>query len=404
MLLRNDAVCYTDLVNNFEQFHIQYKESDLLDFQGKWGDDSDYSHIQTIEDLLENLTPKDLEKSHIVSVDIRDIFSSEESLGGCDRPLWSIQQNTAQKQQFKSLNRHMKYRQDAAQVLSGMMRPHPDGGWILVKYIGNNRVLMKLLANAGVSTRVLMSIRFHEPSGSQSEYIAIESELHATDAGDKSGQNEAQKFTSGYRANRENEVYCFNFLKNNQFNYRTIMTQENVEGCEDWLTLKSLQGIKDGRGNGHFKKYGENNIIHALNTIKELAKITGEKVIGATPVEVIALMYSIYTVYGKKEAENPTPMFTPKQLHDYFVKLWKIKQIQSFGQKSELKINSLSWSGGVKDNAYICAREFWPTIVEYWMDINSAKIGWSIECHANTILVSKCMDKHLAREVRAAIA
>jgi len=193
-------------------------------------------------------------------------------------------------------------------------------------------------------------------------------------------------------------------LKNNQFNYRTIMTQENVEGCEDWLTLKSLQGIKDGRGNGHFKKYGEDNVSLALTTIKELAKITGEEVIGATPIEVIALMYSIYTVYGKKKADNPTPMFTSDELHDYFVKLWKIKQIQSFGQRSELKINSLSWSGGVKDNAYICAREFWPTIVEHWMDINDAKIGWSIECYANTKLIQKCMDKHLAKGVKAAIA
>ena len=404
MTLIKDAVCYTDLINNYEQFHNEYDESDLLEFQGKWEDDSDYSHFQTIENLLENLTSDDLERSHIVSVDISDIFSSEESRGGCDRPLWSIQHSTAKNQQFKSLNRHMKYLQDAAQVLSGMLRPHPDGGWVLVKYIGNNRVAMKLLANAGVSTRVLMSIRFHKPLTDYSKYIAIESELHATDAGERSGQNESQKFISGYRARRDNEVYCFNFLKNNQVNYRSIMKQENVEGCEDWITLKSLQGIKDGRGNGHFKKYGEDNVIHALSTIKKLAEITGEDVIGATPVEVLALMYSIYTVHGKREANDPTPMFTVEQLHEYFIKLWSIRQVQSFGKKSELKINDLSWSGGVKDNAYICARTFWPTIVEYWMDINDAKIGWSLECYANTKLIDKCMDKHLEKEVKANIA
>ena len=76
----------------------------------------------------------------------------------------------------------------------------------------------------------------------------------------------------------------------------------------------------------------------------------------------------------------------------------------SFGEKDKLKINDLSWSGGVKDNVYICAREFWPTIVQHWMNIRKTSTGWSIECHANTILVAKCMDKHLAREVKANIA
>jgi hypothetical protein len=147
-MLVTDRPLFTDLVNNYDTFHTHYSESD----------DSNYSHVQTIEDLLENLVPSDLERSHIVSVDIRDIFSSEESIGGCDRPLWSIEETTAKKQQFKSLNLHKTYRQDAAQVLSGMLRPNPNGeGYQLVKYIGNNRVAMKLLANAGVSTKVIMS-------------------------------------------------------------------------------------------------------------------------------------------------------------------------------------------------------------------------------------------------------
>ena len=142
------------------------------------------------------MTPLDFQRSHNVSVDIRDIFSSEESLGGCDRPRWSINDNSAINQQHKSLNRHGTYRQDAAQILSGYLRPNPNGeGYQLVKYIGNNRVAMKLLAHAGVSTRVIMSVRFHELSKEQNDYIAIESELHATDAGDKSGQNEAQKLS-----------------------------------------------------------------------------------------------------------------------------------------------------------------------------------------------------------------
>ena len=63
------------------------------------------------------------------------------------------------------------------------------------------------------------------------------------------------------------------------------MQQEGIEGSENWLTLKSLQGIKNGQGNNHFKTYGEENVGSTLQTIKRLCEITGETVIGATPVE-----------------------------------------------------------------------------------------------------------------------
>ena len=52
---------------------------------------------------------------------------------------------------------------------------------------------------------------------------------------------------------------------------------------ENWLTLKSLQGIKNGQGNGLFKTYGEENVGRALQTIKRLCnEVTKETVIGAT--------------------------------------------------------------------------------------------------------------------------
>ena len=123
-LVSNEKL-YDDLVCNFEEFHTQNSQSDLLDFRNKWKDDCDYSDYKTIEDLLENVTLEEMQKSQIVSVDIKDIFSSEESLGGCDRPLWSIRKPSAIKQQHNSLNRHGGYIEDAAGVLSGMLRPQP---------------------------------------------------------------------------------------------------------------------------------------------------------------------------------------------------------------------------------------------------------------------------------------
>ena len=78
----------------------------------------------------------------------------------------------------------------------------------------------------------------------------------------------------------DHEVYAFNFLKKYGYNYGTVMQQEGIEGSENWLTLKSLQGIKNGQGNNHFKTYGEENVGRALQTIKKLCEITGETVIG----------------------------------------------------------------------------------------------------------------------------
>ena len=49
-------------------------------------DNSDYSHIVHIDDLLKNITKSDMQKSHLVRVPIDYIFSSEKEKGGYDRP------------------------------------------------------------------------------------------------------------------------------------------------------------------------------------------------------------------------------------------------------------------------------------------------------------------------------
>jgi hypothetical protein len=405
--LATDRALYPDLINNFTEFHLFNSEEDLLVTKDKWSDDSDYSNYRTIEDLLENMTDEDLELNHTVSVDIKDIWSSEDTLSGCDRPLWSITNRSAILQQIDSLNRHGEYRQNAAQVLSAMLRPDPErpGVWQIVKYIGNNRVAMKLLANNGKSTRVIMNVSFHEEGMETKQYIAIESELHATDAGDRSGQNEKQKFVSGYRANRENECETFRFLRKHNYNYGGIMELEGVEGCEDWLTLTSLQGIKSGMYNGYFRKYGEENVAQAFETVKVLCDITKEKVVNSTPIECLSLMYKVYTTYGKKESVTATPMFTHEELHEYFVRYWEENnRDDSFFDNDGLMVNSLAQTGSLKDFAYICAREFWPTITGHWKKLREQKSAFSLECHANQMLIKACADLHLKKEVKILIA
>jgi len=404
-MLVSDNPVYSDLINNYEKFHEFYTPQNLLKLQGKWEDNSDFSSYRTIEDLLENLEDADLSKTHVVSVDIKNIFSSETSLGGFDRALWSIENQSAKKQQHESLNRHGGYSENAAGVLSARLRPHPTepGQYVLVKYIGGNRVAMKLLVNDGKSTRVPMMVAFHEPALPQEEYIKIESDLHATDAGDRSGQNEMQKFISGFKAHRPNEIYTYEFLKKHQFNYNEIMQKQRVEGSENWISISSLQGIKTGQGQGSFAKYGEENMSKAMNTVKKLCEITGEKVVGATPIMAIALMYFIFTQHGKSK-ESLQPLFTDQQLDRFLIAYFKDENRDSTFGKKEFKVNDLAMTGSVKDIAYICGHTFWPQIVQYWMQINNAKIGFSSDCYACQRFLDHCKDKHLKKELRNAIA
>jgi len=404
-MLVSDKSLYSDLVKNFEEFHKVNTPEDLLKLQGRWEDDSKYSNYRTIEDLLENLTEEDLYEPHVVTVDIKDIFSSEKSLGGCDRPLWTIKNQSAIKKQLESLNRQKKYSSSAAQMLSAMLRPHPtkEGLWQVVKFIGSNRLAMKLFANGGRSTRVPMLVYFHEPGLPQKEYIKRESELHATDAGDRSGQNEEQKFSSGFRAERPDEVYTYKFLKKHEFNYKGIMQLEGVEGCENWVSISSLQGIKDGQGNGIFKKYGEENVDRAFEITKRIAlEITKEEVVGASPIESFALMNHIFTQYGKTQSSKQ-PLFTPQELEDFLIKFFEEGNRDSVFGKNELMINDLSKTGSVKDIAYICGHTFWPEIVKYWMSINGKQIGFSTDCYAIQQFLDFCKDKNLKKELRSTV-
>ena len=267
--LETTTPLYSDLVNNFQLFHNNFDtETELLKLTD-WKDNSDYSHHEHIDDFLKrDFSTNDMERTWIVRVPVDYIYSSEKSKGGFDRPIWANTKGVDKcKDNLNILNGDggpKGYKAEDASILSGVLRPKYVNGILyyqLVKYIGNNRIVKKLLANKGKVTEVLMEVGFHPTGLEQKDYVTIEAERHTTDAGDRSGQNEPQKFASSYRAGRKHAVDCFNFLKNNNLDYDGIMIQENVEGAEDFLTLTSLSGLKEGQGNGFFKRFGEPEVL-----------------------------------------------------------------------------------------------------------------------------------------------
>lgn len=402
---------YSDLVNNKQLFDAEFTESELYKFNYK--DNTDYSHYQHIDDFLQqNFSDADLNKSYIVEVPIDYIWSSEKTKGGFDRTKWATQNKD---QNISNLNtpdadgKPKGYNEADAGVLAGMLRPGPNSSyWQVVKYLGNNRIVKKLIANNGEITTVLMSVRFHEQGLSQEEYIKIEAERHTTDAGDRSGQNESQKFASSYRSGRKNAVECFNFLKNEKLNYDGIMQIENVEGAEDFLNITSLSGLKEGIGNGFFKRFGESNVRAAIGTVRKVAKITKETHIGTSPIECFSLMFQCFTEYGKTSSPNGEKMFTKKELQDFFIAYFKKMNDENDpfsggGNKSQFLLKHLNASGSIKCMVYIGVTKFWPALPNYWQNLRNNYTSFSKNCYAVEQYVSKSKDVMLKRDIKVKV-
>jgi hypothetical protein len=406
--LETTTPLYFDLVNNLKLFHQTFDTEAKLLSLTDWKDNSDYSHHEHIDDFLKrDFTEDDMARDWIVRVPVSYIFSSEKSKGGFDRPVWANTKGVDKcRENLSILNGDggpKGYTSADASILSGILRPKNVNGTLyhqLVKYIGNNRIVMKNLANKGKDTEVLMEVGFHKTGLEQEKYITIEAERHTTDAGDRSGQNETQKFASSYRAGRKHAVDCFHFLKNNKLDYDGIMIQEKVDGAENFLTLTSLSGIKEGVGNGFFKKFGEENVVAAIGTIHKIKKTTEETAIGMSPVESLSLMFKCFTNYGKEE-NSKTMLFTKPELQDFFDKYFKkMNEDDDFsGNKGGFFLKNLSASGSLKDMVFISAQNFWPALPNYWMKIRKAKIGFSDGCFALDQFISSSKDPNLKRDI-----
>lgn len=411
--LETQSPLYSDLVNNKQLFDDSFTESELSKFNYK--DNTDYSHYQHIDDFLQqDFSDDDLDKSYVIQVPIDYIWSSEKTKGGFDRSKWATQNKD---QNISNLNtpngggNPKGYNESDANILSGMFRPGTNIGgscdWQLVKYIGNNRIVKKLIANNGEITNVLMSVRFHEQGLSKEEYIKIEAERHTTDAGDRSGQNESQKFASSYRSGRKNAVECFNFLKNEKLNYDDIMQIENVDGAEDFLNITSLSGLKEGVGNGFFKRFGESNVRSAIGTVRKVAKITGETHIGMSPIECLSIMFQCFTEYGKRETDV-TMMFTKKELQEFFIAYFtkmndNDDMFSGNGNKSQFLLKHLNANGSIKCMVYIGATKFWPALPNYWMRIRNTDTSFSDRCWAVQQYILKSKDAMLKRDITAKV-
>lgn len=389
---------HSDLVSNLTIFNEEYDSKRLSDIEN-FEDNSDYSNYKTLEEVLDNYDPELYDgKSFTVRVKDTLVFSSSDLLGGYDRPealRFPSNDSRCRENLRKPIGdqEHRGFRDEDCGTLNGFVRVELDNSrlfddllhttkyiFTLVKNMGNHRFWMKKIVSKGKPTEFLMKIKFHPVSTIPNpiDWIKIEADGHASDADARMSQNEGQKFVTALKSEEKSAVECFNFLKDMELEYipnklsSGVMTLAGViPDGKTWIKISSIQGLKDGIGNGLFKEFGETNIRWAIKTLKDVCKITKEDSFSYTALKVIATMYKSFTEsHAKPDQKQFGAIFTQKQLDTFFREFYKAaaKSDNIFGNDTEKygKICNLTQTKDLKDMVYLAADAYWPKIVGYY--------------------------------------
>ena len=388
----------SDLVSNLTIFNEEYDSKRLSEIEN-FEDNSDYSNYPTLEKVLDNYDAKKYGgKSFTVRVKDIYIFSSSDLLGGYDRPealRFPSNDSKCRANLRKPFGdqEHRGFRDEDFGTVNGFIRVEIDNSklfddllsttkyiFTLAKNMGNHRFWMKKIAVKGKPTEYLMKIMFHPVStiANPIDWVRIEADGHASDADARMSQNEGQKFVTNLASQDKDAVECYNFLKEMKLEYipnkasRGVMALAGViPKGETWIKISSIQGLKDGIGNGLFKEFGETNIRWAIKTLKDVCKITGESSFSYTSLKVLTTMYKSFTEsHAKPDQKQFGSIFTQKQLDTFFLKFYKAaaNTDNDFGSDTEKygKLCNLTQTKDMKDMVYLAADAYWPKIVGYY--------------------------------------
>jgi hypothetical protein len=406
------------LVNNFELFHQLYDTNQLLSLP-EWPDDTDYSNFPHIDDLLATLSVDDIKEGqmHSVRVPVDRIYSSDQRDGGLDRAR-AVNSENGIKVCKDHLNEDFRgqmkgYRQSDAGSMFGFLRFTSPNDIIVLKTQGNNRLMMKLLANRGQNSEVLMNVVFHNPNASEDDMLAAEGANHYTDAEDRRKQNENDKFCAGIVAGRQDSLDALNFLREAGLNYRDIWQNRGIPevggvSVDKLISIGSLTGLTSGDGNGWFRKYGRSNLLAAANILSRVCKeITKETEFSSTALGVTALLYKSMTEYGYT-TNNVNPLFTRDQIDTFVFEFFRMKNkptdVDIFASPTSKKIPIYGVAelkaSQVKNFAFIMGSVFWPWIRMYYTNIKGNTNSFGSTSGAAEYILKECNDRFLNKEMR----
>jgi hypothetical protein len=405
------------LVNNFDLFHEAFPTLESRLALPDWSDNSDWSEYPHVDEVISNLTKVYSGKSITVRVPVSYIWSCDKTDGGFDRPR-DVNLPSGIAACRKNLDRILDHSGTRAGfdmtscgTLFAFARVIDGNKIVILKSQGNNRVVMKLLANRGEDAEVLMQIVFHDPDiTDQKEWTKVEATNHYTDAEMRRGQNENDKFRAGYIAGDPKANTAATFLREVGFNYRNFWQDIGVKeidgvSVDDLPSVNALTGLTSGEGNGWFRDYGRTNLINAFRVASKVMKITKEDTITSSAIAALAIFYKAMTEYGNGKGSEP--LFTVEEINEFVIEFFKYKnqkpENKLFAVRKKLPIYGLcelTAASQLKNWAFSMAQVFWPMIRGYYQNIRDSRETFASSSDAGKYILSQCKVPYLEKGLR----
>lgn len=376
---------FSDLVNNQFLFNYYYSKK-KVDVTQTWPDDSDYSFYPHIYDIVDDIIKNPSKfKDVTVRVPSELVYSSSKSLGGFDRPE-DLLVNGGYESSTESLKIKDEYGQERGFIsancptMNAFARWHYDEdgnitGFTIVKNMGNHRFVLKLRANGGKSTELLMKLHFHpvNPNETLAQIQRRESDSHHTDAQNQRGQTEEQRAYSGFKAKRKEYLEIINFLKEQQVDYADILKQEGLlDDPENTPKITSISNFNGGINSGAFKKYGYENVRWAFSTAREIALHEEQKeellVISHSAVMCFTNLYYYFT----EELGDQTPVMSKNELREFLLSTFTCRPSK---WKKVMGLKELNQSSGQKDYNVINSVKLLRDLNDYYVEMVPTKIN-----------------------------
>ena len=295
---------YPELVNNYVLYHRLMDPSKAKLWESLPPLYENYESISSIfQDIIDNPEGFYRNGSITATVPVSQLWTCDASLHfseHADADLVS-KENLSAIMGYDRLNKYTEIKQKApkfmklkkgfsktSDTLHAMVRWIYDDNdniidFVLVKDRGNLRSHMALASNGGDDISVLVAIDFHKPGITNTKMLKDEAENFVEDAKDRRGHDPVTSFRSGYLAERIQFICQKQFFEDVlQVDFGGVINAERKKLKKPALEfdLSSTQYLdfnKDtGHPQGYITKYGQENLVCAVETLKEIMTVRKE--------------------------------------------------------------------------------------------------------------------------------
>jgi len=276
---------------------------------------------------------------------------------------------------------------------------------------------MALASNAGEDISVLVAVDFHELNLSNAQMLQIEAETFVEDAKDRRGHDPVTSFRSGYLAKRKQFVAQKHFLENIlKVDFGGIINSERrrLKKPELPFTLTSTQRfdftVHDGHEAGYITKYGKENLVYAIETLKEIMNIRkAGGILVTSSIHTFAKTFYYFTeapeklgITNQDDKRCPVnPLSDKESIKEALIHLYTLNNVNRHNpNKSEYthKLSSIQKSGSDKDTTWLGFKNYVPILLD---DLRQSKTNSQRTRSSNPFVqayIGEIQERHLQIE------